>query len=122
MNISNVDQQAADTLYYGIASANDIETAMTKGVKLSKRFAQLGKWIRYFILCGKMDKLYDFIKKTDIDAVHYYVICTNQEKYFISNYSKSPISAFLRKSIPKIYTKLVEIAIVHVEQFFFWKS
>lgn len=58
-----------------------------------------------------------FIKKIDIDAVHYYVICTNQEKYFISNYSKSPDLSFYGSPYPK-YTKLVEIAIVHVEQFF----
>ncbi|HMS30506.1 MAG TPA: 3-hydroxyacyl-CoA dehydrogenase NAD-binding domain-containing protein [Saprospiraceae bacterium] len=55
--------EAADTLYYGIASANDIETAMTKGVNYPKGLLNWANELGLSFCVEKMDKLYDFYKE-----------------------------------------------------------
>lgn len=55
--------EAADTLYYGIASANDIETAMTKGVNYPKGLLNWANELGISFCVEKMDKLYDFYKE-----------------------------------------------------------
>ncbi|MBL0260764.1 MAG: 3-hydroxybutyryl-CoA dehydrogenase [Saprospiraceae bacterium] len=55
--------EAADTLYYGIASANDIETAMTKGVNYPKGLLNWANELGISFCVETMDKLYDFYKE-----------------------------------------------------------
>ena len=51
--------EAADTVYLGICSAEDVETAMTKGVNYPKGLLAWGKELGYSTIVDLLDSLYD---------------------------------------------------------------
>jgi 3-hydroxybutyryl-CoA dehydrogenase len=52
--------EAADTVYMGICSETDVETAMTKGVNYPKGLLAWGKEIGYDNVVKTLDDLYEF--------------------------------------------------------------
>ena len=52
--------EAADTVYMGICSESDVETAMTKGVNYPKGLLAWGKEMGYANVVKTLDELYDF--------------------------------------------------------------